>query len=141
MVELTQEQKDHFNQLKIDMVRQIYTEPGLTDQQIADTIKLNNKSNDPNYYHFLRQQLPSALAAAKYLEGLTRRTKDRVSEAARAERHTTPTSNIKNKLGLSQSSSEARVKQELKRLSTKSDATWRALGLNKSKTLKYYGIE
>ena len=48
--------------------------------------------------------------------------------------------NIKNKLGLSQRVSQARVKQELRRLKNKSPATWKALKLDKAKTLKKYGI-
>ena len=48
--------------------------------------------------------------------------------------------NIKNKLGLSQKVSQARIKQELRRLKNKSPATWKALKLDKAKTLKKYGI-
>ena len=48
--------------------------------------------------------------------------------------------NIKNKLGLSQRESRARVIKELKRLKNKSPATWKALKLDKVKTLKKYGI-
>jgi len=48
--------------------------------------------------------------------------------------------NIKNKLGLSQRESPERVIQELRRLKNKSDATWKALKLNKEETLREYGI-
>ena len=48
--------------------------------------------------------------------------------------------NIKSKLGLSQRESRARVIAELKRLKNKSKATWKALKLDKEKTLKKYGI-
>ena len=48
--------------------------------------------------------------------------------------------NIKNKLGLSQRESRARVIRELKRLKNKSAATWKALKLDKAKTLKKFGI-
>ena len=48
--------------------------------------------------------------------------------------------NIKNKLGLSQREPRIRVIAELKRLKKKSNATWKALGLNKEKTLKKYNI-
>jgi len=48
--------------------------------------------------------------------------------------------NIKNKLGLSQRTPRGRVIAELRRLSKKSKATWKALKLDKEKTLKKYGI-
>ena len=48
--------------------------------------------------------------------------------------------NIKNKLGLSQRTSRRRVIAELRRLKNKSNATWKALKLDKKKTLKKYGI-
>ena len=48
--------------------------------------------------------------------------------------------NIKNKLGLSQSVSASRVIDEIMRLSTKPEKTWKNLGLNKQQILKQYGL-
>ena len=48
--------------------------------------------------------------------------------------------NIKNKLGLSQSTSPSRVIDEIMRLSAKPESTWKKLGLNKQQVLRQYGL-
>lgn len=140
---MNQDQKDDFERLKAHYAIAIKTEPAFTDKLAADTVEALEKNNDEDLYHFLRSQRPEARAVRLYLEGLKRRTKDRVKEADRAKKHfdSSTIQNIKNKLGLSQDEPESRVVKELKRLAKKSDSTWKALNLNKKETLKKYGIE
>jgi len=140
MVTLTSEQLTHFEELKTSNVNEILTESAFTEQDKSDLLKALKNSKDINLYHFLRRRHPTARAIKLYVSGLTRMTLKRVIEADRATQHTSPTSNIKNKIGLSQKSTQAEVKAALKRLSTKSNATWKALNLNKNETLREYGL-
>jgi hypothetical protein len=143
---LTNDQKTHFEELKSLMVNQIKTESAFTEQDKEDVLKLMNKNKEEDFYFFLSRNRPSARAVKLFLEGLTRRTNDRVSEADRAasnpaSHNETFDKKVRAAIGYSMSESKDRVIKELKRLAKKSDATWKALGLNKSKTLKAYGIE
>ena len=139
-MELNADQKADFEALKAAMENTIKTESGLTELEIAWLIVANKNSNDPNYYFQLKHNRPTALSVNKYLQGLKRRSKGRVSEEKRAAKIYPDYSNIKNKLGLSQSTSHEKVVEMLKKFSTKSDATWKALKLNKKKVLSDYGI-
>lgn len=142
---LTSDQEQEFLLIKANLEREIQTESAFTEQEKEDVLKAFKKDNSIEMYNFLKQQRPSAKAVKLWLEGLTRRTTDRVKEAQRAAKHPaahkeTFDKQVRAAIGYSMSESKDRVIKELRRLSKKSDATWKALGLNKKETLKRYGI-
>lgn len=140
-MKLNEDQLEDFKRLKNQVRNDILTEPALTNDEIDWTVKASDSSTDPDYYFQLKSNRPTAKSINLYLKGLKRRSKGRVKEAEKAEKVYPDYQNIKNKLGLSQSESIERVKKELDRLKNKSDATWKALKLNKKKVLKDYDIE
>ena len=149
MVTLTADQKEDFESLKSAMVNQIKTEPGLTMLQKELALKNLKDNKEYDFYITLKNAKPSAETVALYLSGLTRRTKDRSTEARRAASHPsahkeTTDKKIRAAIGYSMSESKDRVIKELKRLENKSDATWKSIekasAMTKKQILKYYGI-
>ena len=69
-----------------------------------------------------------------------KREKKTITRGVKTQLH----ANIRNAIGYSQSESDERVKTELKRLKTKSDATWKAIekraGMTKKEILKTFGL-
>ena len=118
-------------------------------QDIENVLKLFKNENNINFYMFLRSR-PSARAIKLYLEGLTRRSSDRVKEADKAAKHPsahneTFDKKVRAAIGYSMSESKDRVIKELNRLKNKSDATWKSIEkaakMPKKEILKHYGIE
>lgn len=143
-MELNSDQKADFKLLKSQIMNDIRTEPALTEEQISDTVRKLQDCNDYDLYQRMRRRRIDARGLHVYLQGLKRRSQDRVSEAdkAKAKYNSEPDEleYIKNRLGLHSGSSVEMVRKELKRLKPKSEATWKALKLNKAKILKDYKI-
>ena len=69
-----------------------------------------------------------------------RKTYERKIEAKKAEKHVSKFSNVRNKLGLSQSSPDEKVKYELTRIMGGNPNTWKkALGLTED-DFKEFGV-
>jgi len=75
-------------------------------------------------------------------ESFKKKIEERKTEAKKAAKNNITSAdfqNIKNKLGLSQRDKEARVKQVLRRLSSKSKRAWSAIGITKE-DFRRFGI-
>jgi len=114
--------------------------------------KYGHSKNDPDYWVRISQSIwnDTGLTIDDKMKAQEELVKEFYEEKRKQKKAKTGVkahlfANIKNAIGYSEDESEERVKKELKRLSTKSDATWKPIerkaGLSKAEILAKYNIK